>query len=148
VLGKTLDARSDLFSLGVVLYEMVTGTLPFKGDSSGAIFDAILHKAPTAPVRLNPEIPDDLERAINKCLEKDKDLRYQVASELRADLKRLKRDTTSGQSAVHPAARIESRRLGAGPWALAGIGALLAGGVGWWLASGRAPGGFARGSAD
>ncbi len=131
VLGKQVDARTDLFSLGVVLYEMVTGTLPFRGDASGAIFNEIINKAPTSPVRLNPEIPDDLERVINKCLEKDEDLRYQHASDLRTDLKRLKRDTTSGATAAHPAARIESHRRGAVLWALAGVGALaLAGGVG------------------
>ena len=95
---------------------------------------------PTSPVRLNPEIPDELERAINKCLEKDKDLRYQHASDLRSDLKRLKRDTTSGATAAHPAAGIESRPRGVVPWALAGAGALaLAGGAGWWFASGRTP---------
>ena len=98
--AKELDARSDLFSFGAVLYEMATGQLPFRGDSTAMIFESILNRAPASAVRLNPEVPPRLEEIINKALEKDRNLRYQSAAEMRADLQRLKRDTDSGRSAA------------------------------------------------
>ena len=123
--GKELDARTDLFSFGAVLYEMCTGTLPFRGDTSALIFKAIMDGTPTSAVRLNPDLPAELERIINKCLEKDRNLRHQHASEIRTDLQRLKRDTESGKSAATVAeagASTHSRRL---LWRLVASGAAV-----------------------
>src|SRR5215472_6400005 len=100
--GEELDVRTDLFSFGAVLYEMATGRLPFEGCTSAAIFGAILHLAPTPPLQLNPQLPERLDEIISKALEKDRDLRYQHASDMRTDLKRLKRDTSSGRSEAVP----------------------------------------------
>ncbi|MDA2924826.1 tetratricopeptide repeat protein, partial [Acidobacteria bacterium AH-259-L09] len=104
VRGEELDARTDLFSYGIVLYEMATGSLPFKGSTTGVVFDEILNKPPTSPVRINPEVPDDLEKVITRSLEKDPQLRYQHASDMKSELMRLKRDTDSGKSVVSTAA--------------------------------------------
>jgi eukaryotic-like serine/threonine-protein kinase len=140
VRAKELDARTDLFSFGAVLYEMVTGTLPFRGESSGVIFKAILDGTPTSAVRLNPDLPVDLERIINKCLEKDRNLRYQHASDIRTDLQRLKRDSESaGNAAIaaSPDQTLTRRKL----WVVlaACIAALGLAAVGtWYLRSGRA----------
>jgi eukaryotic-like serine/threonine-protein kinase len=141
--GKDLDARSDLFSFGAVLYEMATGTLPFRGESSAVIFKAILDGIPTAPVRLNPEVPPDLERIINKALEKDRDLRYQHASEMRADLKRLNRETESGKSvavpsAASPASPNTSRKVWVAAIAVVLV-VIAAAGVWYWRTKSAAP---------
>jgi serine/threonine protein kinase/tetratricopeptide (TPR) repeat protein len=127
VKGKELDARTDLFSFGALLYEMATGTQPFRGDTSGVIFDSILNRAPVPPVRLNPNLPIELERIVAKCLEKDRSLRYQHASEIRTDLQRLKRDTESGKSTLAtPAPRWSHRTFVIGALAFVPVIALVA----------------------
>jgi serine/threonine protein kinase len=138
VRAKELDARTDLFSFGAVFYEMATGTLPFRGESTGVIFESILNRAPTSPVRLNPDIPPKLDEIVNKCLEKDRNLRYQHASDIRTDLQRLKRDTESTRIADVPASHDKTfthRKL----WVLAAcIAAIVLVVVGaWYLRSGR-----------
>jgi len=120
-LGKPLDERTDLFSFGALLYEMCAGRPPFSGDTSAAIFDRILHSAPTSPVRLNPELPAELERIVNKALEKDPSLRYQHAADIESDLKRLRRDSSSAsQVAIVPSERART------PWIAAGALILIA----------------------
>ena len=129
-LGKDLDTRTDLFSFGAVLYEMATGLLPFRGTTSAATFNAILNSSPTAPVRINPDLPAELEHIINKALEKDRDVRYQVASEIRADLKRLKRDSESGKSATSPAGKPPiMRRSKIGYWVAAATLVVIGAGI-------------------
>jgi eukaryotic-like serine/threonine-protein kinase len=143
--GRELDARSDLFSFGAVLYQMATGKLPFEGETAATIFDGILNRAPTSPVELNPELPPKLDEIIRTALEKDRDLRYQSAAEMRAELKRLKRDTSSGKVAVSsgsavamPAARKPARAVTAVIAALAVVAVAAA--VSVWIS--RRPRGF------
>jgi eukaryotic-like serine/threonine-protein kinase len=137
VRGKELDVRTDLFSFGAALYEMSTGMLPFRGDTSPLIFSAILDGTPTSAVRLNPDLPAELERIIDKCLEKDRDLRYQHAAEIRADLKRLKRHADSGRPGI---LRLTPppKRLGAYAWFGIGVLALIVLGTGIYLRSRKA----------
>jgi eukaryotic-like serine/threonine-protein kinase len=128
VRGRELDPRTDLFSFGAVLYEMCTGTLPFRGDTTGAMFDSILNRAPVPPVRINPDTPPKLEEVTNKCLEKDRNLRYQHASDIRTDLQRLKRDTESGKSVATGAASPAAKKLKL--WLAVGALLVALGGIG------------------
>jgi serine/threonine protein kinase len=132
-LGKPLDARTDLFSFGAVLYEMATGSMPFRGETSAVLFDGILHKAPTPVARLNPEVPAELERIISKALEKDRDVRYQSAAELRADLKRFKRDTSSGSVVAATVAPAAAWYRKPATWIVGVALVLLVAVVGWFV---------------
>jgi serine/threonine protein kinase len=137
--GKELDLRTDMFSFGAVLYEMATGTIPFRGDTSATIFDAILNRAPLAPLRLNPDLPPKLEDIINKALEKDRNLRYQHASDVRTDLQRLTRDTESARTPVVSSGRsVPATQPGRFSWKLLAaavvlVAALVTGGLYWRL---------------
>src|SRR5207247_10472560 len=133
VRGKELGARTDLFSFGAVTYEISTGTLPFRGDTSALIFNAILERPPVPPVRINPDVPHKLEEVISKALEKDCRLRYQHASDIRTDLQRLKRDTESGNIAAKLGA---ASRQPSNPWwkgkaAMGGVAALVLAALAW-----------------
>ena len=128
VRGKELDSRTDLFSFGAVLYEMCTGTLPFRGDTTGETFDAILNRAPVEPVRLNPDVPGELERIISKCLEKDRNLRYQHASDIRSDLHVLKRNSDSaakGGKTSHASGREATTQTARAWWKIAALALLV-----------------------
>jgi Tol biopolymer transport system component len=136
VRAKELDARTDLFSFGAVLYEMATGVMPFRGESSGIIVNAILEHPPVSAVRINPNIPPDLERVISKCLEKERNLRYQHASDIRADLQRLKRDSDTGSARVITLSALAPGRYA---WILWTLVALLVAGILTWIVANRLP---------